>query len=351
MKELNLIAIDLAKNVMQVCQLNKKRQVISNKAMSPGTLKKRLANGEPGIVAMEACGSAHYWAKIAEKHGHAVMLISPRYVKPYRQGQKTDANDALAIAHAAMAPKTRQVPVKDADRLEFQAIHRIRDSLVTERTRISNQLRGLLYEFGFTIPKGFAKLKQRIPEILEDAENGLSIPFRQVIFSLYDDFNRCQARIAEMDQVIQEKIKTLPQVKELMKVEGIGPIGASLLYITLGDGSVFKNGRAASAYVGVTPKQHSSGGKVVMLGIGKRQNTALRSTLIQGALAVVKNAAKKQDKKSRWLQGLVERGGLMKAAVALANKNTRIAWALLAKGGSYDPNHVMSANDEQGALS
>jgi len=337
MKEYKLIAIDLAKNVFQACCLSKKRQVMYNKSISRHKLKELLINTSPCVVALEACGSAHYWVWFAEEHGHKVMLIPPHFVTPYRQGHKTDVNDALAIAHAALAPNIRLVPPKDPARLEFQAIHRVRSGLIGDRTRVSNQIRGLLYEFGVVIPKGFAALKKDIPGILEDAENGLSIPFRQLIHGLITDFDQINLRIKELDQMITDKIKALPMCKELMKLEGVGPIGASLLYITLGNGSVFKNGRCASAYVGVTPKQHSSGGKVTLIGIGHSGQGKLRSVLIQGALSYVKASLKKTDSKSRWIQGLVARGNMKKASVALANKTVRTAWALLSSNETYQP--------------
>lgn len=337
MKQNKLITIDLAKNTFQVCCINKNKHTLYNKAISRHKLKELLINTPPCTIAMEACGSAHYWVWFAEKQGHEVMLIPPHYVTPYRQGHKTDANDALAIAHAALAPNVRLVPPKDPTRLEFQAMHRVRSGLIEERTRLSNQIRGLLYEFGVIIPRGFAALKKSIPDILEDAENGLSMSFRQVIDDLKRDFDNVNCRIKQLDQMISEKIKTLPACKELMKLEGVGPVGASMLYIALGDGAVFKNGRAAAAYVGVTPKQHSSGGKVSLIGIGKTGQCKLRSVLIQGALACVKASLKKDDPKSRWIQGLVARGSLKKASVALANKTVRTAWALLAKNESYQP--------------
>jgi len=327
----------LAKNVFQVCCLSKQRQLMYNKAISRQKLKALLINTSPCTIALEACGSAHYWVWLAEAQGHTVMLIPPQFVTPYRQGHKTDVNDALAIAHAALAPNIRLVPPKDPARLEFQAIHRVRSGLVGDRTRISNQIRGLLYEFGVVIPKGFSALKKNIPDILEDAENGLSIPFRQLIHGLITDFDTANLRIKELDQMIVNKIKSLPMCKALLNLEGVGPIGASLLYITLGNGSVFKNGRSASAYVGVTPKQHSSGGKVTMLGIGHSGQNKLRSVLIQGALSSVKSSLEKTDPKSRWIQGLVARGNMKKAAVALANKTVRTAWAMLSKNETYNP--------------
>jgi transposase len=256
----------------------------------------------------------------------------------YRQGHKTDINDARAIAEAASRPHILEAPLKSIEQQGLQAVQRSRELLVQERTALSNHLRGILMEFGFIIPKGFSSLHQRIPELLEDGENELPDMYRPTLRVLYRRLLRLKEELVELDQQILCLVKQHIACKELTAMEGVGPISAVLLYATLGNGEVFKNGRQFAAYVGLTPKQYSSGGKTNLIGISKRvANKRLRSVLIQGARAYVHKLKAPKTHKDRWLLSLIERVGYSKAAVALANKNVRTAWALLTTGEHYQP--------------
>jgi transposase len=259
-------------------------------------------------------------------------------VSPFRQGHKTDANDALAVAEAANRPNIKEAPYKTVDQQTVQSIQRSRDLLVSERTTLSNHIRGILLEFGFAIRQGFSALHSYIPEILEDGENELPDGYRQTLSLLHHRLLTLRDDIKLMDQQIDLQIKLHEPCSRLTALEGVGPISAVLLYSSLGTGEAFNNGREYSAYLGLTPKQHSSGGKVKLVGISRHvANKRLRSVLIQGARAYIHHAKIGNSSKDQWLLALVERAGAGagKAAVALANKNVRTAWVLLTKGTEY----------------
>jgi len=291
MNKLNAIGVDLAKNVIQVSVLSPSNRELRNSALSRRKFAEFLAKQRPGLVAFEACATAHYWARTAQRHGHDVKIIPAKAVAPFRQGHKTDENDALAVAEAARRPNVKLAPLKTVEQQGMQAIQRSRELLVHERVALSNHLRGLLLEFGIVIPQGFASLYRQLPEILEDGENELPDLYRPTL---------------------------------------------NLLYATLGTGEAFVNGRQFAAYLGLTPKQFSSGGKVNLVGISKRvANRRLRAVLIQGARAYVYHMKEPNTTKDRWLWAIVERSGKCKAAVALANKNVRTAGAMLTQNTEY----------------
>ncbi len=337
MKHLNTIGVDLAKNIIQVAVVSAQGKELLNKALTRKKFAEFLGKQKSSLVAFEACATAHYWARVAKRHGHQVKIIPALSVFPFRQGHKTDANDALAVAEAAVRPKIKEAPLKSIEQQGLQAVQRSRELLVQERTALSNHVRGLLLEFGVVIPQGFAALHRQLPEILEDGENELPDMYRPTLHRLYLRLCDLREDLVFLDQQIKELVKQHPSCERLMAMEGVGPISSILLYATLGTGEAFKNGREFSAYLGLTPKQYSSGGKTNIVGISKKvANKRLRSVLIQGARAYVHKMKEPRTPKDQWLWALIQRAGHGKAAVALANKNVRTAWALLTEGTEYD---------------
>lgn len=340
MSQYNTIGVDLAKNVIQVSIVSPTNKQLQNKALSRNKFTEFLARQAPSLVAFEACATAHYWARVAKRHGHNIKIIPAKAITAFRQGHKTDENDALAVAEAARRPNIKEAPYKTINQQSMQAIQRSREHLVQERTALSNHMRGLLMEFGLVIKQGFASLTKAIPEILEDGENELADSYRPTLYRLYQRFAQLQDDIRFMDDEIKALIKSHDSCRRLTQMEGVGPISAVLLYATLGTGEAFKNGREFSAYIGLTPKQFSSGGKTNIIGISKYvANCRLRAVLITGARAYVHKMKEPKTAKDRWLWSLIQRAGYGRAAVALANKNVRTAWALLTQGTEYNKQH------------
>ena len=336
MSKLNVVGVDLAKNVIRVSVLSRSNRELQNKSLSRRKFAEFLVKHRRSLVAFEACATAHYWARVAQRHGHEVKIIPARAVTPYRQGHKMDENDALAVAEAASRPKVKEAPLKTIEQQGLQAIQRSRELLVQERTGLSNHIRGLLMEFGIVIPQGFAALHRQIPEILEDGENEVPDLYRRTLALLYERLCGLRDDVKRLTIEVETLVRENPACQRLTALEGVGPIGSVLLFATLGTGEAFVNGRQFSAYLGLTPKQYSSGGKVNLVGISRRvANKRLRAVLIQGARAYVYKLKEPRSAKDRWLWALIERGGHGKAAVALANQNVRTAWAMLTQGTEY----------------
>lgn len=331
------IGLDLAKQVFQVHGVDRQGKAILRRRLRREQMLAFFDKLPACLIGMEACSSSHYWARELSKRGHEVRLIAPQFVKPYVKSNKNDANDAEAICEAAGRPNMRFVPIKTIEQQDMQAVHRIRSELVKQRTAKANQIRGLLAEYGIVMAQRVDRLRQAIPEILEDAGNGLTTPLRRLLKGLQDDFVQLDGRVAELDQEIQRQATENTAAKRLQQIPGIGPITATALVSAIGDGSQFRRGRDMAAWVGLTPGQHSSGGKDRLLGISKRGDAYLRTLLIHGARSVLRTATNKEDPRSRWLKSLSARRHKNIAAVALANKNARIAWALLTKGQDYQP--------------
>lgn len=337
MSHLNTMGIDLAKNVIQVSVVSRSGKEQLNRSLTRSKFKEFLGTQQRSLVAFEACASAHYWARLAKDHGHSVRILPALSVAPFRQGHKTDENDALAVAEAAVRPNLKDAPLKTLDQQGLQAIQRSRELLVQGRTGLSNHIRGLLMEFGIVIPKGFAALHRRVPEILEDAENGVPLIFRPTLHLMHERLLRMKDDIEVLTGQIEHWVRANESCRRLLALEGVGPISAVLLYATLGSGEAFRTGREFSAYLGLTPKQYSSGGKTNLVGISRFvANKRLRAVLIQGARAYIHRVKEPQSPKDRWLMAMVDRAGYGKASVALANKNVRTAWAMLTRGTEYN---------------
>jgi transposase len=290
---------------------------------------------------MEACCGAHYWAKALTDLGHEARLISPQFVKPYVKSNKNDRNDAEAICEAAGRPSMRFVPPKSAEQLEIQAVHRIRQRLVANRTRLVNQVRGLLAEHGTVVARDITRLRRALHRIA-DGENGdLSQMFRDMLRGIREELAELDDRIAGYNRRIRKLFRSNEMCRRIGKVEGIGPITATALVAAVGDRSCFRNGRQFAAWLGLVPKQRSSGGKPRLFGISKRGDRYLRTLMIHGARAVLSKAGGKEDRRSQWIGRMRERRHPNVVAVALANKNARIAWSLLSREQEYRPDHTV----------
>jgi len=331
------IGLDLAKDVFQVHGVDRDGRTVVRRRLRRAEVLKFFAGVEPCVVGMEACGGAHHWGRELGKQGHQVRMVSAQFVKPYVKSNKSDANDAEAICEAISRPGMRFVEVKTVQQQELQGLHRVRSGLVAQRTGLANRIRGLLTEFGVVMPRQLAQVRRALPWILEDGENGLSGALRGLLEDLRADLERLDERIGELDQMIRKAVREDPACERLAQIEGIGPLTASALVAAVGTGAAFANGRGMAAFLGLVPRQHGSGGKAGLGAISKRGDPYLRTLLIHGARSVLQRAARKTDTRSRWLQGLMARRHRNVVAVALANKNARIAWALLAHRQSYRP--------------
>lgn len=329
------IGLDLAKNVFQVHGVDAQGKVVLRKQVARASLAAFFANLPPCLVGMEACASAHFWARKLVAQGHVVKLMVPQFVKPYVKGSKTDAADAEAICEAVSRPNMRFVPVKLPEQQALLAVHRARAGLVKARTAQANQLRGLLAEFGITIPVGLASLRRRLPLILEDVESGLPGMMRELVARLAEHLQALDQQVAELEKQIQLWHRQSEPSQRLAAIPGIGPITATALVASIGDARAFSNGRQLAAWLGLVPWQHSSGGKPVLLGISKRGDVYLRTLLIHGARAVIGHVEHRCDQAESWLKRLLGRRNRNISAVALANKNARVVWALLAHDRQY----------------
>lgn len=331
------VGLDLAKNTFHLVGLDVHGREQMKKRLSRPQLLKHFANCPRLLVGMEACAGSHHFARALTRLGHDVKLIPPQYVKAYLRGQKNDTNDARAIAEAVCAAQMRFVAVKTPAQQDLQALARMREGTLRSRTALVNRLRGLLAEFGIVVNPGIHALRRALPQVLEDAGNGLSQCFRRLLAQGQQQLRELDAHIDQLTAELKAAAKTDERARRLQTVPGFGPIVAAVFAAALGDGGQYRNGRQASAAIGLVPRQHSSGGKERLAGISKRGDRYLRSLLVHGARAVVRAASGKNDPLSRWVNRLRETRGPNKATVALANKLTRIGWAVLRNGCVYRP--------------
>lgn len=333
------LGIDLAKNVFQLHGVNEFDKPVIKKQLKREQMAAFLVNLPPCLIGMEACGSAHYWARKLQGFGHTVKLMAPQFVKPYVKTNKNDAADAEAICEAVTRPNMRFVPIKNVEQQSVLALHTVRQGFVKARTAQANQIRGLLSEFGLIIPQGIGHIATRVPELLEDASNELPGAFRLLAQRLLDHLKELDTQVEELEAQIVKWHRQSDASSKLAAVPGIGPITASALVATMGDAKNFDNGRQVSAWLGLVPRQHSSGGKQNLLGISKRGDIYLRTLLIHGARSVIHWESRKPDSCS-WVNGVLKRRNKNVAAVALANKNARIVWALLAHDREFRLDYV-----------
>ncbi|OIQ67685.1 transposase IS116/IS110/IS902 family protein [mine drainage metagenome] len=332
------VGVDLAKNVFQVHGVDRtEKPVWKRKLKRDEWIQVLLEKIEPGcVIGMEACGGAHHWARLLRAKGYTVKLIAPQFVKPYVKSNKNDANDAEAICEAMSRPNMRFVSIKTVQQQDAQAVHRIRAGLMEQRTAKVNQIRGLVSEYGLVAPTKVSHLRAAIPEWLEDAENGLTGLFRQLLNGVWSDLLSLDQRLKELDQEITV-LAADAVAQRLQQLRGVGPMIATALLATVGDASQFANGRQMAASLGLTPKQNSSGGKEKLLGISKRGDSYVRCLLVHGARSMIKVSKGKDDRLSQWVMRIATTRHPNVAAVAMANKTARIAWAMIRNGSDYQP--------------
>ena len=334
--ELHAIGIDLGKTLFHLVGVDSVGNVVVRKRCSRTQLLAYTANVRVQRIGMEACGGAHFLGRALREQGHDVRLMPAQYVTPYVKTNKNDYIDAEAVAEAVQRPTMRFVPIKTEEQLDLQAVHRVRERWVTRRTAVVNQVRGLLLERGLTLPKGRSHVDQTLPDILEDGSLPLSDSFRVLLAQLKIELDQLSARIEQMDAVIRQTATENEVCQRLTAIPGIGPVTATALIAAIGNGSGFRRGRDLAAWVGMVPREYSTGGKK-LLGISKRGNGYLRRLFVQGARVVMQYRTKQAPGLSCWLGQLMARTHQNVAVVALANKLLRMAWAVLCKNEVYKP--------------
>lgn len=333
------VGVDLAKDVFQLHGVDRDGKTVWQRKLNRNEwIKVLLEKIEPGcVIGMEACGGAHHWARLLQSKGFVVKLIAPQFVKPYVKSNKNDVNDAEAICEAMSRPHMRFVNIKSVEQQDIQATHRIRAALMDQRKAKSNQIRGLLSEYGLVAPREISHLRKAIPDWLEEMDNGLTDRLRRLLHGVWQDLLILDQRIKALDQEIELLAANDPVAKRLQQLRGVGPMIATALLATVGDASQFNNGRQMAASLGLTPRQMSSGGKSKLLGISKRGDSYLRSLLVHGARSMIQIAKGKDDHLSKWVMRIVNNRHPNIAAVAMANKTVRIAWAMITKEIDYQP--------------
>lgn len=329
------IGLDIAKSVFHLFAVNKAGRLVKKKQLKRAQVLAYFENIQPCLVAMEACGGANHWARQFVTMGHQVRLIAPQYVKPFVKGNKNDYNDAEAIAEAVQRPTMRFVPIKTIERQDIQNFHRQRERIKKERKALVSQIRGLLAEYGIVLNIGIRAVRLALPCIVEDTNNELTELTRELFTELLTELQAIERRFSQCEKRISALNKDNDVCKRLVGILGIGSVIASATYAAAGNGKDFSNGRHFSAWIGLVPGQHSTGGKTVLLGISKRGNAYLRTLFIHGARAVLRHSANKTDKFSCWAQALLARRGHNKACVAVANKMARMAWVIMARNETY----------------
>jgi transposase len=338
---ISVIGLDIAKNVFQVHGVDSSGKVVVQKALKRDKVLAYFSNLSPCLIGMESCASSHYWQRKLEALGHEVKLINPAYVKPYVKSNKNDARDAEAICEAVTRPNMRFVPRKSTEQQDIQLIHRVRSRLLKQRTSLVNQIRGLLGEYGLIIPLSVAAVRKKVPEFLEDAENELTPLAREIFSDLYDQLKAFDVQIEGYDTKIKTVVKGSEACRRLQELPGVGGIVSTAIIMAVGDGKEFKNGRHMAAWLGLVPRQYSSGGKDKLLGISKRGDRYVRTLLIHGARSMALRVKNNPGHSNQWLYKLIQRRGMNIAVVALANKIARQAWAMLVSGERY---HAELAN-------
>jgi len=333
-----IIGVDLAKHVLQIC-IVKSNKVVSNKEINAIEFSAWLAKTDNAVIIFESCATSNHWQQVAREAGHDARIISAKLVANIRQQQKTDKNDALAIVQASQLVNIQFIEGKSFSQQELQSIMRMRELAVKHKVAIRNQIEGLLLEFNIRITRK-GGLNSTVQDVLEDADNGFCFPFREALNTTWLMYLQTVKNIANMDNLLDEVIQLHPECKKLLALEGVSTINAINLYIAIGCGEagLFQSGRDAAACIGLTPIQHSSGGKVKLGSIGRYvKNVSLRSYLVNGAMSVVYHVGKREPKtkKEKWLKALLERRSKKCAAIALANKTVRTAFAMLTQGTEY----------------
>jgi transposase len=339
-----ILGVDLGKNFCSIVGVNAAGAVVVRRSMRRQTLIDYVRQLPACIVAMEACCGAHHLGRLFAAHGHEIRLMSPEYVRPYVKAQKNDDRDAEGIAEAASRPTMRFVELKSQEQLDIQTLHRVRSRLVAERTTLINQLRAILLERGIIFPAGRRKLELGVGELLAENETTLSPRLRQLVGELWTEWRKLDARIDALNGEFIALARSDVAARRLTSIPGVGVLNATALIAAVGDGSGFAKARHLGAWLGLVPRQHTTGGKPRMLGISKRGNTYLRTLLIHGARAALPSLSQSGTPLGQWLKGMIARGIHRNiVVVALANKLARIAWAALRKGATFERHHPVAA--------
>jgi transposase len=331
----HVCGIDIGKTVFHLIGLSKEGQIVIKKRFTRKQLITHIANMPACLIGMEACPGAHFLARVLRAQGHEVKLMPAEYVRPFVKSNKNDYVDAEAIAEAVQRPTMRFVPIKGEAQLDLQALHRVRDRWMGRRTAVINQIRGFLLEHGITVAVGPAHLKRQIPFILEDADNLLSPRMRALLIELRDEWEKLEMQIENIDREFAQAVKKEENCRRLLTIPGIGPLTATALTAAVGNATAFHKSRDLAAWLGLVPRQHSTGGKARLLGISKRGNPYLRRLFIHGGRAVVARVKRENHTFGSWLDQLEARSPRNVVVVAMANKLARIAWAVLTRGQVY----------------
>jgi len=342
--KISRIGVDLAKHVFQIHGTDAQGKTVWKRKLTREKWVEAICAQAPAgcEIGMEACAGSHHWARRLSEYGFQVKLIPPQFVTPYVKSNKNDANDAEAICEAMSRPNMRFVKMKSVEQQDIQALHRVRAELMSQRIAKVNQIRGLVSEYGLVAPKQVYALRKALPRWLEDAENGLTDRFRHLLNDLWGDLNYLEKRIGGLDAEIREVADTDPMAVRLQQLRGVGPLVATALIATVGNGDQFTRGRQMSASLGLTPRQYSSGGKDRLLGISRRGDAYLRTILIHGARSIIAHARHRDDRLSVWVTDLAKRSHTNVAAVALANKTVRMAWAMMRNNEDYNPERAVA---------
>ena len=333
---ISMLGIDIAKNTFQFHGVDSNGKMILRKRLSRRELAAFVGNLPSCIIVMESCGGANYWARVFQRSGHQVKLISPQFVKPFVQTNKNDANDAQAIVEAASRPSMRFVPIKQVEQQDIQSIHRIRTRIVKNRTALINEIRGLCLEYGVVLAQGAGRVKPSLCGVIAATDNEFTPSTRTLMGQLYDELVDIEARLKEVDGKIRQLCRQNEDCKRMLTIPGIGELTATAIVAAVPNAKEFRNGRHMSAWLGLVPRQSSSGDKQVLLGISRRGDRYLRTLLIHGARAVLSHYKGRDNDYARWVQKKKTELSFNKAAVALANKNARIIWSMLNTGEVFN---------------
>jgi len=329
------IGIDLGKTTFHLVALGERGKTVIKKKLSRKQLLSFTANLQPSLIGLEACSGSHFLGRALSQQGHEVRLIPAQFVKPFLKSNKNDYLDAEAIAEAVERENMRFVPIKTEDQLDLQALHRVRERLVSRRTAVINQVRAFLLERGTSFRKGPASLRRQMPEILEDGEAQLSPRMRALLATLWQEWKHLEEQIELLSTEIGSICDGDPACRRLRQIPGVGPLVATAVVAAIGNGAAFRKGREFAAWLGLIPKQYSTGGRTKLLGISKRGNTYLRKMFIHGARAAVLRLKREGSLIGAWMNALEARAPRNVLIVAMANKLARITWAVLSSGEPY----------------
>src|ERR1700734_2928183 len=333
--QIRSVGIDLGKTTFHLVALGDHGKVLLKKKFTQKQLITFTANMQTSLIGMEACGGAHFLGRALRAQGHDVKLIPAQFVKPFVKSNKNDFIDAEAIAEAVDRQNMRFVPIKTDDQLDLQALHRVRDRLITRRTSVINQLRAFLLERGLVFAKSPARLRERMPEILENADEDLTPRMRNLLVLLWNEWKELEQQIVDMNYEVEQIASSDPACTRLRQIPGIGPLVATAIVAAIGNGAAFRKGREFSSWLGLVPRQHSPGGKARLFGISKRGNSYLRKILVHGARSAVLRVKRERSPFGPWLDSLETRAPINVVVTAAANKLARITWAVLSSGQDY----------------